>query len=728
MAIAWVEGSYPRSLKKQSPLGIHKCFIFIPVIGYMSSLQMNKENFSASRSIQLPEMQRQFQVSNNNDPPPKLLLLSSAREPLVSKNLLESPSPSTNPVPVGVPTPRNLSTHASLIPGDQASGRKRLLDMEDNLMEESITKTSQDDSSSPKQPSQYSSSENRHYNHETTPNSPRSRYMPSSSPRSSLDPSASPIESSSSSSEPSSPNTSSEYTSYKPSIARFMGCSESSSFCSTTFDQLFPKPAAGKRNCSPTEDPTNSVSSSYLDTLPTKLLPKYNHIDDWYKDMDSQSSGDHPVAEKTFQEKVQDVLNSAWTVKTDCTCDDCKYTNPTHVASLASLRKPVTSHDCHVCKLHRAATACLERQLSLCPCFSCTSARTLGTPSHDWLCSCHPCAGQRCLRGAKSRGEEAKNLVSLLQPKDMMKEREIEGNKIEKTSEEAISQKHMEENRKKIEIIEIKFKEEAAEMKRITEAARWMREQEGGKQGQKFAVFGTWMPGLVREVHKSKRFLHIPIGPLGEHITLKQGCSEELARAVEGELGHLLSAFLCDNTADEQVLAEIFDKQQIRAKPLVFKSTFSNTKQKIEMVKVKSNLYKTLIDCVDINNVNVFNLVVNSCHLDKILYIPTEVEARLLLSNPQSVPRHLLHATSPGHLFFPAPNFGSCTRPETRRGLLRASEAAVVDLTTSAGCGCDDCRFVTAPHVARMKAKGLTCRCHPCSLDRDKGLLGSGCH
>jgi len=35
-------------------------------------------------------------------------------------------------------------------------------------------------------------------------------------------------------------------------------------------------------------------------------------------------------------------------------------------------------------------------------------------------------------------------------------------------------------------------------------------------------------------------------------------------------------------------------------------------------------------------------------------------------------------------------------------------------------CTCDDCRFVTAPHVGRMLAKGIVCRCHPCKLARDK--------
>jgi len=35
-------------------------------------------------------------------------------------------------------------------------------------------------------------------------------------------------------------------------------------------------------------------------------------------------------------------------------------------------------------------------------------------------------------------------------------------------------------------------------------------------------------------------------------------------------------------------------------------------------------------------------------------------------------------------------------------------------------CTCDDCRYVTAPHVGRMLVKGFLCRCHPCKLAREK--------
>ena len=47
-----------------------------------------------------------------------------------------------------------------------------------------------------------------------------------------------------------------------------------------------------------------------------------------------------------------------------------------------------------------------------------------------------------------------------------------------------------------------------------------------------------------------------------------------------------------------------------------------------------------------------------------------------------------------------------------------------VDLTACPGeegsreCRCEDCRFVTRPHVQRMVARAFPCRCHPCRLHR----------
>ena len=55
------------------------------------------------------------------------------------------------------------------------------------------------------------------------------------------------------------------------------------------------------------------------------------------------------------------------------------------------------------------------------------------------------------------------------------------------------------------------------------------------------------MPKLVQAVGSCRAFRKKPVGPLGAHVNMVEGCNEQLSRAVEGELGGLVTAFLCDN-------------------------------------------------------------------------------------------------------------------------------------------------------------------------------------
>ena len=98
----------------------------------------------------------------------------------------------------------------------------------------------------------------------------------------------------------------------------------------------------------------------------------------------------------------------------------------------------------------------------------------------------------------------------------------------------------------------------------------------------------------------------------------------------------------------------------------------------IESTKVRSEKYPTLIDCVSIADTNVFNRVVDSAALERILAIPTEPEAQALLSSEASVPRGLAHAHVPNYQYFPAPNYRSYYRQDRTQGVLRASVAELI--------------------------------------------------
>ena len=194
----------------------------------------------------------------------------------------------------------------------------------------------------------------------------------------------------------------------------------------------------------------------------------------------------------------------------------------------------------------------------------------------------------------------------------------------------------------------------------------------------RIAAFGAQMPKIVEEIKKCRGFSKTPIGPLGAHINMVEGSDDKLARAVEGELGGLVTSFLCDNSADQRTLYNLFQKMQLRSIPPIFTCKFTEMKHNIANSKVQHDRYNTLIDCVDIADANVFNRVVDTCSLERVLFIPSEAEAQGLLSSVTTVPRNLLHANVPSYQYFPAPNYRSYFKQDQTRGVLKASMEEVI--------------------------------------------------
>ena len=189
----------------------------------------------------------------------------------------------------------------------------------------------------------------------------------------------------------------------------------------------------------------------------------------------------------------------------------------------------------------------------------------------------------------------------------------------------------------------------------------------------RIAAFGAQMPKIVEEIRKCRGFTKAPIGPLGAHINMVEGSDDKLARAVEGELGGLVSSFLCDNSADQRTLYNLFQKMQLRSIPPIFTCKFTDMKHNIAASKVQHERHCTLIDYVDIADANVFNRVIDSCSLERVLFIPTEAEAQALLSSVNTVPRNLLHANVPNYQYYPAPNYRSYFKQDQTRGVLKES-------------------------------------------------------
>jgi len=194
------------------------------------------------------------------------------------------------------------------------------------------------------------------------------------------------------------------------------------------------------------------------------------------------------------------------------------------------------------------------------------------------------------------------------------------------------------------------------------------------------AAFGNWMPQVVAEIRKNKKFRFPPIGPLGAHINVKESTSEQIARAIEGELGGLMTSFLVGNSQDQKELFNLFSRVGLQHKPVIFTCAFTENRHNIQMNRVHSDKFPVLIDYLDIEDTNVFNRVVDSAQLERILYIPTTGEAEAVLSRPDLVPKNTVHATVAGsYQYYPAPNYRSYYKEDRSRGLLKANMEELVE-------------------------------------------------
>jgi len=201
--------------------------------------------------------------------------------------------------------------------------------------------------------------------------------------------------------------------------------------------------------------------------------------------------------------------------------------------------------------------------------------------------------------------------------------------------------------------------------------------KKGGKN--KLAAFGNWMPKVVAEISKHRKFRSPPIGPLGAHINVKEGTPENIARAIEGELGGLMNAFLVSCSQDQKELFGLFSKLGLSHKPPILTCPYTDTRHDIQTNRVNTDTFPVLIDYLDIEDTNVFNRVVDSGSLERILFIPTTEEAEAVLSKPELVPRNMVHATvANSYQYFPAPNYRSYYKEDRSRGLLQANMEELV--------------------------------------------------
>ena len=105
-------------------------------------------------------------------------------------------------------------------------------------------------------------------------------------------------------------------------------------------------------------------------------------------------------------------------------------------------------------------------------------------------------------------------------------------------------------------------------------------------------------------------------------------------------------------------------------KPTVYTCPFTDRPHNIQNNRVYSDKFDVLIDYLEIEDVNVFNRVVDDCKLERILFIGTTQEAQQNLSRQELVPRNTLYASVANkYYYYPAPNYKSYHYEERLSGI-----------------------------------------------------------
>ncbi|XP_072293423.1 structural maintenance of chromosomes protein 6 [Eucyclogobius newberryi] len=204
-------------------------------------------------------------------------------------------------------------------------------------------------------------------------------------------------------------------------------------------------------------------------------------------------------------------------------------------------------------------------------------------------------------------------------------------------------------------------KEEKAKMRRehdcllksMTANTRTLQTLESSRSNR-LRRFGEHVPSLlnaIQEAHRRGQFRHVPRGPLGYLISLKD---PEHALAVELCLKSHLQAFTCDNYEDERVLQGLMAKAfQSGRRPGIITSAFLPQVHDTRRRGVNHPDYPSVLQALDIEDPVVANCLIDQRGIESILLIKNRTEARRVMQG-RSPPQNCSQAFSKdGDQIFP---------------------------------------------------------------------------
>jgi chromosome segregation ATPase len=173
-------------------------------------------------------------------------------------------------------------------------------------------------------------------------------------------------------------------------------------------------------------------------------------------------------------------------------------------------------------------------------------------------------------------------------------------------------------------------------------------------KSERLKRYGNKYPELVKRIeaaHRRGQFKVKPLGPIGNHIELKD---YSCALAVELCLKGLIYAFCCDNMDDRQVLQsimkQVFGNERM---PSIITRKFGPLHD-VRRHKVEGGNYKSLLELMTIKEEPIANCLIDQLRIEQILFIPDYKVAETLLINRSTAPKNCYQSyTADGCVMYP---------------------------------------------------------------------------
>jgi chromosome segregation ATPase len=148
-------------------------------------------------------------------------------------------------------------------------------------------------------------------------------------------------------------------------------------------------------------------------------------------------------------------------------------------------------------------------------------------------------------------------------------------------------------------------------------------------------VYGPWMSDCLKAIENENRFHQKPIGPIGRHIR----CIEpRWSYAVEKHLAPIMSAFICSDSHDEEILLGLFSYYSRGYRPTIFVRKYSERVHNVSgtLDRINGGNLLSIYQVLKIDNVTVECVLIDF----------KQIEATILLNDLQ----HAKHIRQSGVL------------------------------------------------------------------------------